>query len=75
MIVRTIGGKEMMKLRPIGTEFWYEFPADEHSTDPTAHRIKYKVVEHIDVEEPYRSGRWAKAERWEAVAVEPLIKE
>lgn len=62
------------EVREIGTEFWYEFPPDMQSTNPYGCRIKYKVVEHVDVEEPYRSGRWVKVERLEPLAVEPLVE-
>lgn len=36
----------MNKLRPIGTEFWIEYPPAHDSTDCKGRRIKYRVVAH-----------------------------
>ena len=35
-----------MSLRPIGTEFWYQFPIPMGSTQSYASRFLYRVVRH-----------------------------
>ena len=61
-----------MEIRPVGTEFWYEFPPQEHSTEYGVHRIKYRVVEHVVIEDGL--GREIKVERLKSIAVEALIE-
>lgn len=59
-----------LDLRPIGTEFWYEHPPDEHSTSPHGCRIKYKVIEHVKVERFWGDKEGELAERWKPLVVE-----
>ena len=37
-----------MSLRPVGTEFWYQFPIPMGSTQPYASRFLYRVVRHVN---------------------------
>jgi len=34
-------------LKPIGTEYWYDFPSDPCSTDARRKRFKYRVINHV----------------------------
>lgn len=64
-----------MGLKPIGSEFWYECPPSEYSTDLIGVRIKYKVVEHVRVARFWGDKEGVLAERWEPLVVEPLKEE
>ncbi len=63
-----------MGLRPIGTQFWYEFPPDMTSNNPHKTRIKYKVVEHVRTMRCLGDRVGELCERWEPLEVEPLYR-
>jgi hypothetical protein len=48
-------------LRPIGTEFWYEFPVKPLCSDGMQHRFLYRVKDHTQIKESPEDPRdkWA----------------
>lgn len=43
----------MKELKPVGTEFWYDFPLNLSSTETRRTRIKYKVINHVLVKKQW----------------------
>lgn len=63
----------MEELRPVGAEFWHDYPPNIGSTDSRATRIKYRVVEHVRVVRFTGDTMGKLAEKWGPLAVEHVV--
>ena len=54
----------------IGNEFWSDWQRDEASTDTKEHRVKYRVVEIVKIQEFGNYGKLIDAPRLEPLEVE-----